>query len=61
MYFNSPQLYCSAGVLYRVFGRNLDSGLPAGYSDEHWGQVVDHLQLRPQQVGWLDDIPFHWV
>jgi hypothetical protein len=37
-------------VLYRLFGVNLDSGLPAAYSDEHWQQVLDHLQLRPQQV-----------
>ncbi|WIA14478.1 hypothetical protein OEZ85_003000 [Tetradesmus obliquus] len=38
------------GVLYRLFGRNLDSGLPAAYCDEHWSQVVQHLRLRPQQV-----------
>lgn len=39
-----------AGMLYRLFGRNLDSGLPAHYTDEHWSQVVAHLHLKPQQV-----------
>jgi hypothetical protein len=50
----SCQMRCcvhyAAGVLYHLYGVNLDSGLPAAYSDKHWQQVLDHLQLRPQQV-----------
>lgn len=40
---------CSAAY-YRLFGRDLDTGLPAPYSDEHWRQVVSVLRLSKDQV-----------
>jgi hypothetical protein len=39
-----------AGVLYHLFGRHLDTGLPAPYSDDHWRQVVSRLGLSKHQV-----------
>uniref|UniRef100_A0A383WD44 BZIP domain-containing protein n=1 Tax=Tetradesmus obliquus TaxID=3088 RepID=A0A383WD44_TETOB len=38
------------GVLYHLYGRHLDSGLPAPYSDDHWRQVVMRLGLSKHQV-----------
>jgi hypothetical protein len=40
---------CSAAY-YRLFGRHLDTGLPATYSDAHWRQVVAVLRLSQDQV-----------
>jgi hypothetical protein len=40
----------AAGVLYHLFGRHLDTGLPAPYSDDHWRQVVSRLGLSKHQV-----------
>jgi hypothetical protein len=38
-------------VLYHLYGRHLDTGLPAPYSDDHWRQVVSRLGLSKHQVG----------
>lgn len=50
-----PPVYClctaCAGVLYSLFGRNLDTGEAVAYSDEHWRNVVARLYLTKQQVG----------
>jgi hypothetical protein len=47
-------VYCRctacAGVLYSLFGRNLDTGEAVAYSDEHWRNVVARLHLTKQQV-----------
>lgn len=40
-----------AGVLYSLFGRNLDTGEAVPYSDEHWRNVVARLHLNKTQVG----------
>lgn len=37
-------------MLYRLFGRSLDSGTPVPYSDAHWRTVVARCKLTPQQV-----------
>jgi hypothetical protein len=39
-----------AGVLYSLFGRNLDTGEAIAYNDEHWRNVVTRLHLTKQQV-----------
>lgn len=44
-------LCVSAGVLYSLLGRNLDTGEAAPYTDEHWRGVVTRLHLTTQQVG----------
>jgi hypothetical protein len=41
---------CTAGVLYSLFGRNLDTGEAVAYNDEHWRNVVARLHLTKQQV-----------
>eukprot|EP00878_Enallax_costatus_P000701 GHUV01000811.1.p1 GENE.GHUV01000811.1~~GHUV01000811.1.p1 ORF type:complete len:928 (+),score=335.74 GHUV01000811.1:282-3065(+) len=38
------------GVLYHLFGRHLDTGLAAPYTDDHWRQVVSRLGLSKHQV-----------
>eukprot|EP00879_Flechtneria_rotunda_P000231 GHRR01000309.1.p1 GENE.GHRR01000309.1~~GHRR01000309.1.p1 ORF type:complete len:945 (+),score=429.08 GHRR01000309.1:255-3089(+) len=38
------------GALYHLYGRHLDTGLPAPYSDDHWRQVVSRLNLTKSQV-----------
>ncbi|WIA21214.1 hypothetical protein OEZ85_000458 [Tetradesmus obliquus] len=40
----NPSAYC------RLFGTNLDTGLPAPYSDAHWRRVVSVLGLTKHQV-----------
>jgi hypothetical protein len=34
-----------------LFGRNLDTGLPAAVDDDHWRQVLQQLELTDSQVG----------
>jgi len=48
--FTALCLSLTAGVLYSLFGRNLDTGEPAAYTDEHWRNVVARLHLTKQQV-----------
>lgn len=38
-------------MLYHLFGRHLDTGLAAPYSDDHWRQTVSRLGLSKHQVG----------
>jgi hypothetical protein len=33
-----------------LFGRNLDTGLPAVVNDDHWRQVLQQLDLTDEQV-----------
>lgn len=40
-----------AATFFQVFGRNLDTGLPVAYDDEHWRRVVGVLELSELQVG----------
>lgn len=41
----------AAGVLYSLFGRNLDTGEAVPYNDQHWRNVVARLHLTKRQVG----------
>eukprot|EP00878_Enallax_costatus_P015862 GHUV01016626.1.p1 GENE.GHUV01016626.1~~GHUV01016626.1.p1 ORF type:complete len:407 (+),score=84.71 GHUV01016626.1:469-1689(+) len=43
----NPGAYC------RLFGQNLDTGLPAPYSDAHWRRVVSVLGLNKEQVNMI--------
>eukprot|EP00775_Hariotina_reticulata_P001595 gene1595-1935_t len=38
------------GVLYNLMGRNLETGLPQPYTDQHWHNVVQQLGLSKHQV-----------
>ncbi|WIA09465.1 hypothetical protein OEZ85_008866 [Tetradesmus obliquus] len=40
----NPGAYCM------LLGRNLDTGMPVAYEDEHWGRVLQQLDLSDGQV-----------
>jgi hypothetical protein len=45
-----PVTVICVGVLYSLYGRNLDSGEAVPYNDQHWRNVVARLHLTQQQV-----------
>lgn len=51
-----PVIVICVGVLYSLYGRNLDSGEAVPYNDQHWRNVVARLHLTQQQVRISRDI-----
>lgn len=46
----SPLTLCT-GAYFKLFGRHIDTNVPAAYSDDHWKKVIAQINLSDEQVG----------
>ncbi len=55
-HYRHVHMFAAAGVLYSLYGRNLDSGEAVPYNDQHWRNVVARLHLTQRQVSSSDGV-----